>query len=122
MKLVDNWRTRMSTTLPSLLDDVAGVKSQGVLQVLTDPRTTVSQCLSAILTIELEDNDAWEMLIELTRKAGHPNIASEFENALKQEQQHLPGPKGPESWEKTTFYGCFSCWTTPQLKIQRRRV
>ncbi len=37
--------------------DVAAVKSQGVMQVLTDPRTTTSQCLSAILTLELEDND-----------------------------------------------------------------
>jgi rubrerythrin len=69
--------------------DVVGVKSLGVLQVLTDPRTSVSQCLNAILTVELEDNDAWEMLIELTREAGHPNIASSFEQALEEEAEHL---------------------------------
>lgn len=69
--------------------DVAGVKALGVLQVLTDPRTTVSQGLNAILTIELEDNDAWGLLIELTREAGHPNIASSFEQALEEEEEHL---------------------------------
>lgn len=69
--------------------DVAGMKAIGVLQVLTDPRTTVSQCLGALLTIELEDNDAWELLIELTRQAGHPLIAKEFQQALHQEEQHL---------------------------------
>lgn len=69
--------------------DVAGVKALGVMQVLTDPRTTVSQCLNAILTIELEDNDAWGLLIELTRQAGHPLIAKEFQHALEQEEKHL---------------------------------
>jgi rubrerythrin len=69
--------------------DVAGVKALGVMQVLTDPRTTVSQCLNAILTIELEDNDAWGLLIDLTRQAGHPLIAKEFQHALEQEEKHL---------------------------------
>lgn len=69
--------------------DVAGVKAMGVLQVLTDPRTTVSQSMSAILTIELEDNAAWELLIELAQKGGHPLIAKRFKHALEQEETHL---------------------------------
>ncbi|GFM67065.1 hypothetical protein PSCICJ_31830 [Pseudomonas cichorii] len=69
--------------------DVAAVKAQGVLQVLTDPRTTVSQSMSAILTIELEDNAAWELLIELTQKGGHPLIAKRFRHAHEQEEQHV---------------------------------
>lgn len=68
---------------------VAGVKAMGVLQVLTDPRTTVSQSMSAILTIELEDNAAWELLIELAHKGGHPLIAKRFGQALEQEEMHL---------------------------------
>lgn len=28
-----------------------------------------------LLTIELEDNTAWELLIELAESGGHPNIA-----------------------------------------------
>lgn len=69
--------------------DVAGVKSLGVLQVLSDPRTTLSQAMGAILTIELEDNAAWELLIELAQKGGHPLIAKGFAHALEQEQMHL---------------------------------
>ena len=69
--------------------DVAGVKAMGVLQVITDPRTTVSQSMSAILTIELEDNAAWELLIELARKGGHPLLANKFEKAFQQEENHL---------------------------------
>ncbi|WP_070887360.1 ferritin-like domain-containing protein [Pseudomonas sp. D1-3] len=69
--------------------DVAAVKAQGVLQVLTDPRTTLSQSLSAILTIELEDNAAWELLIELAHKGGHPLIAESFKPAFEQEEVHL---------------------------------
>ncbi len=74
--------------------DVAGVKAMGVLQVLTDPRTTLSQSMSAILTIELEDNAAWELLIELAHKGGHPMIAKRFQHALEQEEKHLATVRG----------------------------
>jgi rubrerythrin len=45
--------------------------------------------MSAILTIELEDNAAWELLIELAQKGGHPLIAKRFKHALEQEEMHL---------------------------------
>ena len=69
--------------------DVAGVKSMGVMQVLTDPRTNVAQGMGALLTIELEDNAAWELLIELAEAGGHPNIAKSFHKAKEQEDDHL---------------------------------
>jgi len=69
--------------------DVAGVKSMGVMQVLTDPRTNVAQGIGALLTIELEDNAAWELLIELAEAGGHPNIAKSFHKAKEQEDDHL---------------------------------
>ena len=69
--------------------NVAALSSFGIMQVLTDPRTNVAQCLNAILTIELADNAAWDMLVELTDKAGHPNIADDFRKALAQEEEHL---------------------------------
>ena len=69
--------------------NVAALSSFGIMQVLSDPRTNVAQCLNAILTIELADNAAWDMLVELTDKAGHPNIADDFRKALKQEEEHL---------------------------------
>lgn len=69
--------------------DIAGVMAQGPMQVVTDPRTNASQALNALLTLELTDNAAWESLIELTDKAGHPNIAKRFRKAVKQEEEHL---------------------------------
>lgn len=69
--------------------DVAAVKSMGLMQVLTDPRTNVAQGLGALLTAELEDNAAWELLIELAEAGGHPNIAKRFEKAKAQEDDHL---------------------------------
>lgn len=69
--------------------DVTGVASMGIMQVITDPRTTLSQSLNAILMAELTDNAGWELLIELARQAGQAEIAEAFGKALKQEQHHL---------------------------------
>lgn len=69
--------------------DVVGVMAMGIMQVLTDPRTNVAQALNALLTLELADHAAWELLVELTNKAGHPNIAKGFEKALAEEERHL---------------------------------
>jgi rubrerythrin len=69
--------------------DVSGVAAMGHLQVLTDPRTTVSQALNSILHIELGDNASWELLIELAREAGHENITRAFTVALETEREHL---------------------------------
>ena len=62
-----------------------------------DPRTEVgslSQSLNAMLVAELADNAGWEMLIALVREAGHDRIATDFEKALVQEQDHLQKVKG----------------------------
>ena len=69
--------------------DVAGVASLGLLQVVADPRTTVSQALQAVLTAELADNDGWELLIELAQQTGHSEMAQAFAVALEAEAQHL---------------------------------
>jgi hypothetical protein len=53
--------------------DLAGVQAMGVLQVLTDPRTTLSQCLNAILTTELADTAGWELLARRTWRRSSPS-------------------------------------------------
>lgn len=68
--------------------DTVAVASGGIMQVLTDPRTTLAQCLSAMLTAELTDSASWELLIELTRRSGQPDLLPKFENALKHEKEH----------------------------------
>ena len=69
--------------------DVIGAASSGLMQVITDPRTTFAQSLTAILTAELTDNAGWEMLITLAESAGQPDMAEQFAAALEAEQQHL---------------------------------
>lgn len=69
--------------------DVAGVESMGLLQVITDPKTTINQSLHAILVAELTDNAAWEELIALAREMGHEDMAARFEEAAVHEAEHL---------------------------------
>lgn len=69
--------------------DVDGMASIGLVQVLTDPRTSVAHCLEAILIAELADNDAWQLLIALTEKMGMDDMVQDFQNALREEDEHL---------------------------------
>jgi bacterioferritin (cytochrome b1) len=69
--------------------DVTAVASSGLMQVLNDPRTTLAQCLNTMLTAELTDNAAWELLIRLADEAGETELAGQFLAALGQEQEHL---------------------------------
>lgn len=69
--------------------DAAGVASAGVLQVVTDPRADLFQSLNALLAVELIDNAGWELLIMLSEKCGHSEMADQFRVALKQEKNHL---------------------------------
>ncbi len=78
--------------------DVAGVASMGLVQVMSDPRTNVAQCLSALLTAELVDNACWELLIALADGLGHGDMAREFQVALANEERHLTKVRG---WVQT---------------------
>jgi hypothetical protein len=81
-------------TVMSPCADTVQVASLGIMQVLTDPRTNVAQCLQAILTAELTDNDGWQMLIGLAGELGHADLASEFQTALTNEEEHLASVRG----------------------------
>ena len=69
--------------------DVVAVASSGVLKVLTDPRTTLSQCLESLLMVELMDNDAWATLATLAEGYGKSDLAERFRRDLADEVQHL---------------------------------
>lgn len=69
--------------------DVIGTASMGIMQVLTDPRTTLAQSLCALLTAELTDNAGWELLAELAAQAGEDEFSAACLDALAQEEQHL---------------------------------
>jgi len=76
-------------TVQSPCADVAGVASMGILQVLTDPRSSLAQCLQVMLTAELTDNDGWQLLIKLADNLGFDDLRAEFETALANEEEHL---------------------------------
>jgi rubrerythrin len=69
--------------------DVVGVLSHGIVQVASDPRTTIAQTLQAVLTAELADNDGWQMLNELAGQLGYSDLATKCEKAFQEEQEHL---------------------------------
>ena len=69
--------------------DIAGVLSHGALQVMTDPRTTITQALQAALNAELVDNDGWRMLQELSEELDRAELGEQCAKAYEEEQEHL---------------------------------
>jgi rubrerythrin len=63
--------------------------SKGIPAVLADPRTTLRECLEAILVAELADNDCWNALVELAQHAGDEEAVGGFTRALAEEREHL---------------------------------
>ena len=69
--------------------DLAGVESSGLMQVVTDPKTTVNQSLHAILVAELADGAAWDELVVLAQEMGYGEMAARFEECAAHEAEHL---------------------------------
>jgi rubrerythrin len=82
--------------------DLIAVSGLGWIQAMTDPRTTLNQCLDILLLVELGDRGAWELLIGLTRQLDFEDLARQFEAALAQEEQHVSRVRG---WVTTALYG-----------------
>jgi hypothetical protein len=74
--------------------DATGVRTMGLMQLITDPRSTVPQALSAMLDAELIDNAGWELLIDLAEEAGQDRLAEQFRGALQSEAIHLQTVRG----------------------------
>jgi len=68
---------------------ISAVASMGFMQALTDPRTTFTQALGVVLTVELNDSAAWELLIDLANGLGLDDLTQDFREALAEEQRHL---------------------------------
>jgi hypothetical protein len=90
--------------------DVTGVMGMGLTQVVTDPRTTFTQCLDAVLIAELTDNAAWTMLVDLAESLGHDELAANFRLALREEEQHLALVRG---WLEIALRGQAGIEPTP---------
>ena len=69
--------------------DAVGMMSAGLVQTVSDPRTSLTQSLGAILTAELTDVAGWELLARLAQAMGQDEMARSFRAALQQEERHL---------------------------------
>ena len=69
--------------------NVSALALGGLMQVLTDPRTTVAHCLEAIQIAELADDASWELLISLTEEADQDQFLPQFRSAHASETIHL---------------------------------
>lgn len=69
--------------------NVEAMASEGVVKLLSDPRSSLSQALEGLLIAELADNDGWMGLIHLARAMGHDDFVQKFEQAHLQEEEHL---------------------------------
>lgn len=79
--------------------DASSVAASGLMKVIVDPRTSISQTLEAMLAIELTDNAAWDLLIKLAHDMGLDDMQRQFEHALQQEDIHLAHVR---EWYETT--------------------
>ncbi len=69
--------------------DTNAVASIGLMQLISDPRTSVAQSLHAIHVAELADNDGWQLLIKLAAQLGQDDMVAQFRQALAEEDHHL---------------------------------
>lgn len=82
--------------------DVSAVASSGMMKVISDPRTSIGQCLEVMLSLELTDNAAWDVLIKLAADLGLDDMAAEFGGALHQEERHAQHVR---QWYETLVRG-----------------
>jgi hypothetical protein len=68
---------------------VAAVQGMGLVQAMTDARTDIPQCLNVLLSAELIDNAAWELLAELAGGLGQEELQEQFLAAAQAEAGHL---------------------------------
>lgn len=69
--------------------DLHGVIGHGLPAAVADPRTSLLQCLEAVLVAELVDSDCWESLEDLALAVGEDDLVPHIVHAIEQEREHL---------------------------------
>jgi hypothetical protein len=68
--------------------NLQAVASRGIGDVLMDPRTTLVECLDAILVAEMTDHESWEVLAKLAATLA-PELEPELRQVEQTETEHL---------------------------------
>jgi rubrerythrin len=74
--------------------DLVGVESMGVMQAVSDPRTSFADSLHAVLIAELTDVAGWELLARMADRIGEHERVRAFNVALEDETRHLAMVRG----------------------------
>lgn len=74
--------------------NLQAVASRGIGDILVDPRTTVVECLEAILIAELADHESWELLADAAKTANQGDIERQVREAERVEAEHLAKVRG----------------------------
>ncbi len=69
--------------------DLVGVETAGLVQAVTDPRTSVVQSLHALLMAELADASAWDLLVAMAVHHKRDIMVAAFSQAAEQVRQQL---------------------------------
>lgn len=68
-------------------------EGQAYLRLIEEAETP-AQLLNILLTVELMDENGWEMIVNLARDLGDEELARACNGALKDEKEHLRGVRG----------------------------
>lgn len=74
--------------------DVEATSGKGILDVISDPRTTLLQGLETVIIAELTDRESWDLLVELADEHGVEQWSERFRSALETEEEHLERVRG----------------------------
>jgi len=69
--------------------NVSAMVLKSIVEVLTDPRTNLYECLEAIAVAKLVDNDSWMHLVNLAGGRFDAGLVARFRRALDDEREHL---------------------------------
>lgn len=94
--------------------DLIAVAGLGWVQAVTDPRTTLNQCLDILLIAELADNGGWQLLIELADQLGFDDLKQRFRTVLVEEDQHVLRVRG---WLSAALLGEAGSRPPPEISV-----
>jgi rubrerythrin len=69
--------------------NLQAVASRGIGDILVDPRSTLIECLEAIIVAELADHESWEMLASSMGQIGDRTAEQQVRDAERIEAEHL---------------------------------
>ncbi|MDB4969234.1 MAG: ferritin Dps family protein [Myxococcales bacterium] len=72
---------------------LARMEGQAYMKLVGESTTPV-QVINVLLTIELMDENAWEMIVNLGRDLHDDEMVRTLSGALKEEKEHLRGVRG----------------------------